>query len=154
MDNRAELKVLVKSGKDLLFDQRFHLERNAGHRNENFAVPIKPHARSRAAAVGQYGATFRNVGLSLIQLIEIDVPLGGHPFHLFENLLVADQTHAEHSCERMFGNIVLCRAESTGAEHDVGAAQGLVYRLGDVFGRVRYRGNLVDADSGGVQLLA
>ena len=152
--DRVESEMFVQPRQHLLADQRFHFERDARQRYEHFAVPLEPHARSRSATVRQDGASVRHEGLALIQFVEVDVPYGSHRAHLLVDGLVAYQFHAEQPGQRMFGDVVLGRAETAGADDDVGVRQRLRDGFGDRFGSVGYRSDPVDFDSGRVQLFA
>ena len=92
--------------------------------------------------------------MSLIQLVEIDMPQLGHPAYLLVDGFVAHERHAEHACERMFRDVVFRRAEAAGADHDVGALQRLADGLLYVPGRIGDRRDPVDLYARRVELLA
>ena len=149
-----EAEMLAEARQHLLVDERFHLERDAGQRDEHAAVALEPHAGSRSAAVRQYDATVGHERLSLIQLVEIDMPQLGHPAYLLVDGFVAHERHAEHACERMFRDVVFRRAEAAGADHDVGALQRLADGLLYVPGSIGDRRDPVDSYARRVELLA
>ena len=134
--------IVLLVGHDL-----FHLEGDAGQRDEHPALLGNANTERRAILVGKKRRSLGQKGLVLVDGRHIDAAGGVTPSDILEDVLVENKVALENADNGLLGNIVVGRSQATGGDYQARPFQSQSDSLFHVLEGVPDRTHVLDVET-------
>ena len=132
MNNCIRTKLCTQTWNNLFTHHSGHFLRNSRHRNKYLTIFLKPTDRSTPYPIINNDTIFRYHCLTFIQRIHRYFS-GKHSFYVFKYFFTEYQFRMKVFTESLLGDIIFCRAQSSGHQDNIHPFHRIIYCLHDLF---------------------